>query len=116
MRDRKSGMVILNSDDLFRIFPLYATQIDRRFQLGPMLYPVAKKFTDAMFARLLRSKVTERADTVVFTAGGSATGKSSILRKAGKKEGVAFIVDTTFCDSTRALNQVEMALERGFKV
>src|SRR5687767_11931107 len=74
MRDPKSGRIILNSDDLFRIYPTYAAQVDQRFRLGPILYPTAKKFTDETFEALLKTEVTEDADTVVFTAGGSATG------------------------------------------
>lgn len=53
---------------------------------------------------------------MVFTAGGSATGKSSILRKASKKKGVAFIVDTTFSNTERAIDQVDRALQAGYKV
>ena len=57
-----------------------------------------------MYARLLTSEVGDN-DTVVFTAGGSATGKTSILRAAGKTPGVSFIVDTTFSNVVRAMRE-----------
>jgi hypothetical protein len=105
MRDQKSGRIILNSDDLFKVYPPYAANVGQRFKLGSILYPIARDFTDNVFNKLLRRKMTSDADTVVFTAGGSAVGKSSILRKAGKKHGVAFILDTTLRDSQRAFHQ-----------
>lgn len=113
MRDA-NGKVILNSDDLFAMLPQYANHPEQRIHLGPMLYPVAAEITDSLYAILLKSAVTED-DTVVFTAGGSATGKTSILRTAGKTPGVSFIVDTTFSNIARAMSQVELALESGRK-
>lgn len=115
MRDPISGKIILNSDDLFRMLPRYEARPADRMFLGPLLYPVARDFTDATYARLLARPATSD-DTIVFTAGGSATGKSSILRSAGRKRGVDFVVDTTFSNVQRALNQVNLALAAGRKV
>ena len=86
MRDLTSGKVVLNSDDLFRILPRYLAHPEERMVLGPLLYPKARDFTDEIYARLLTRPFREN-DTVVFTAGGSATGKSSILRSAGGNPG-----------------------------
>lgn len=110
-----NGKVVLNSDDLFRMLPLYANQPGQRFLLGPILYPVAAEFTDRIYAHLLQSEFTDD-DTIIFTAGGSATGKTSILRTAGKPPGVGFIVDTTFSNVDRAVSQIERALGSGRKV
>lgn len=115
MRDVQTGRAILNSDDLFRMLPEYAEQPWKRMILGPLLYPVARRLTDEIYARLLREPFTSE-DTVVFTAGGSATGKSSILRSAGESPGVSFVVDTTFSNTERALEQVRAALESGRRV
>jgi hypothetical protein len=76
---------------------------------------VAAEFTDEIYERLL-SRPVDSDDTVVFTAGGSATGKSTILRTAGRRTGVDFIVDTTFSNTERALLQVKRALDSGRKV
>lgn len=114
LRD-KGGKVVLNSDDLFKMLPRYEENPAERKWLGPLLYPVAAKFTDQIYERLL-SRPVDESDTVFFTAGGSATGKSTILRMAGRKVGVDFIVDTTFSNAAKALLQVEKALASGRKV
>ena len=109
------GTVVLNADDLFNMLPRYAGHpADRKF-LGPILYATAKRFIDEVYTRLLAQPMGEN-DTVVFTAGGSATGKSTILRTEGQRPGVDFIVDTTFSDATRALAQVDQALASGRQV
>jgi hypothetical protein len=110
-----NGKVILNSDDLFKMLPRYADNPDQRIHLGPVLYPIAAKFTDLIYSRLLKIKVS-KDDTVIFTAGGSATGKTSILRTAGKTPGVSFVVDTTFSNAKRAISQVNRALRSERKV
>lgn len=115
MRDQPGGKIILNSDDLFMVLPRYANISGDRIALGPILYPVAREFTDKIYQHLL-SKVFERDDTVIFTAGGSATGKSSILRAAGKQPGADFVVDTTLSHTGRADGQIETALASGRKV
>ena len=112
---RHGGKVTLNSDDLFMLCPEYEENPAIRPVLGPQLYEVASRFIDRTYTRLLSRRV--RGDvTVVFTAGGSATGKSTILRAAGKRSGVDFVVDTTFSNTKRALAQVERALDAGRKV
>jgi Zeta toxin len=117
MRDKKDkhGKIVLNSDDLFNMLPRYANNPAERILLGPVLYPVAARFTDYVFKRLL-SRRAQGGDTVVFTAGGSATGKSTILRAVARKPGVDFIVDTTFSNTKRALGQVKKALAAKRKV
>src|ERR1700677_3356914 len=109
------GKVVLNSDDLFKMLPRYDKNPEERLFLGPLLYPVARKFTDYVYKKLLEAPLG-KDDTVVFTAGGSATGKSTILRAASGKPGVDFVVDTTFSDPVRAMAQVEKALASGRKV
>ena len=111
----KWGKIVLNADDLFKMLPRYKKDPAERIRLGPLLYPVAAKFTDDIYKVLLANPVKTR-DTVVFTAGGSATGKSSILRAAGRSLGVDFIVDTTFSNTDRAMAQMEKALASGRKV
>jgi hypothetical protein len=66
--------------------------------------------------RKLLSQPVRRDNIVVFTAGGSATGTSTILRIAGAKPGVDFVVDTTFSDTRRAFLQVNRALASHRKV
>ncbi len=95
LRDAR-GTVVLNSDDLFNTLPRYAANVEERKFLGPLLYDVAKEFTDQIHARLLARPVSGN-DQVVFTAGGWATGKSTILRTEGQRPEVDFVVDTTFC-------------------
>jgi hypothetical protein len=114
-RMNHDGTIILNSDDLFQILPEYANNPKERPVLGPLLYSIARGFIDQTYRNLL-SRELRRDETVVFTAGGSATGKSTILRVAGAKPGVDFVVDTTFSDTRRAFAQVDRALESGRKV
>ena len=114
LRDAR-GTVVLNSDDLFKVLPRYEANVEERKFLGPLLYEVAKEFTDQIYARLLARPVGENNE-VVFTAGGSATGKSTILRTEGPRPEVDFIVDTTFSNVERALSQVDRALASGRQV
>src|SRR5690242_17517278 len=107
-----AGKVILNSDDLFKFLPRYEQHPAERIHLGPLLYPVAREFTDRIFRHLLARKFRDN-DTVIFTAGGSATGKSTILRSAGSQPGADFVVDTTLSSTDRAIDQVEAALASG---
>ena len=114
MRD-DAGHVVLNADDLFKQWPDYARHPVQRRSLGPILYDPAKKFTDRAFLHLLERKAAPEA-TVVFTAGGGASGKSSILRAQLERPDVDFVVDTTFSNTGRALTQVSAALECGRNV
>src|ERR1044072_9465880 len=114
-RMRHRGKITLNSDDLFHLCPEYANDPTRRPRLGPKLYSIAKRFIDRSYRTLLTGRVCGN-NIVVFTAGGSATGESTLLRAAGEKRGVDFLVDTTFSDTDRALAQLDRALERGRKV
>lgn len=114
MRD-KSGKVVLNADDLFKMLPRYQANPGERKVLGPLLYRVGRKFTDEIYQKLL-SRPVDADDTIVLTAGGSATGKSTILRTEGRRRGVEFILDTTFSDTARGLLQVKEALDAGRKV
>lgn len=114
---RRGGKITLNSDDLFMLCREYQEQPERRPILGPRLYEIAYWFINQSYASLLSRRVRgDAAATVVFTAGGSATGKSTILRDKGKRPGVDFIVDTTFSDTKRALAQVDRALAAGRNV
>jgi hypothetical protein len=110
-RDR-GGHVVLNADDLFKRWPEYKAKPRDRRWLGPLLYPVAKEFIDRLFARLLGQPSTT-GDTIVFTAGGGASGKSTILQAQANRPEVDFVVDTTFSDSVRAIRQIEDALGAG---
>lgn len=108
----EGGLVVLNADDLFMRYPPYREQPLLRMVLGPALYGVARDYTNWAFSRLLADPASGN-ETVIFTAGGGASGKSSVLRALVAWEGVAFIVDTTFSDPVRAAGQVEAALSSG---
>jgi hypothetical protein len=113
---RDSGShVVLNADDLFKRWPEYAAHPIARRWLGPLLYPVARKFIDRLYAELLGAAPTT-GDTVVFTAGGGASGKSTVLRAQADRPEVDFVVDTTFSDPQRAIDQIETALRAGRQV
>lgn len=49
MRD-SAGKIILNSDDLFKVLSRYENNPDERITVGPLLYPVAREFTDKIFS------------------------------------------------------------------
>lgn len=112
---RHERKITLNSDDLFLLCREYEANPNQRATLGPQLYATARRFIDRTYKQLLARR-PRTSTTVVFTAGGSATGKSTILRAAGKRSGVDFLVDTTFSDTERALAQIDRALQAGRKV
>ena len=103
------GHVVLNADDLFKEWPEYAENPKSRRWLGAILYGVAKEFIDKAFAKLLEAEATSGTN-VVFTAGGGASGKSTVLRAQADRPEVDFIVDTTFSRPDRAMGQIEAAL------
>lgn len=109
------GRVVLNADDLFTQHPLYRDSHESRKFLGPALYPIARDFTNRAYLRLL-SVPLGADDTVVFTAGGGASGKSTVLRAEAKRRGVEFIVDTTLSGYARAFWQISAALDVGRKI
>lgn len=109
------GHVVLNADDLFKCWPMYRDNPKARRWLGPLLYPVARNFIDRLYAELLGSAPTT-GTTVIFTAGGGASGKSTILRAQANRPEVDFVVDTTFSDPQRAIDQIEAALSAGREV
>ena len=113
-RDR-GGHVVLNADDLFKRWPEYASNSHARRWLGPLLYPVARKFIDRLYAELLGTTPIT-GNTVVFTAGGGASGKSTVLRAQADRPEVDFVVDTTLSDPQRAIDQIETALRAGRQV
>lgn len=114
LRDPR-GRVVLNADDLFSQHPLYRESHEARKFLGPALYPVARDFTNRAYLRLL-SVPLGSDDIVVSTAGGGASGKSTVLRAEAKRLGVEFIVDTTLSGYARAFWQISAALDVGRKV
>ena len=73
-----AGHVVLNADDLFRHWPEYAGIPKARRWLGPLLYATARDFIDRAFASMLR-EAPAHGRNVVFTAGGGASGKSTVL-------------------------------------
>lgn len=107
-----SGHVVLNADDLFKRWPEYKNTPRSRRWLGSVLYAEARAFIDHAFARLLAAK-SKTGQTVVFTAGGGASGKSTILRAQAERPDVDFVVDTTFSNTDRALLQIDTALQAG---
>lgn len=106
------GHVVLNADDLFKRWPPYREDPRARRWLGPVLYEVGKNFIDRLFTELL-VQVPTTGNTVVFTAGGGASGKSTILRAQANRPEVDFVVDTTFSNTTRAIQQIDAALGAG---
>jgi hypothetical protein len=114
MRDN-GGHVVLNADDLFKRWPEYAENPTSRRWLGPLLYEVARNFIDFLFAKLLKQSPTTGTN-VIFTAGGGASGKSTILRAQVDRPEVDFVVDTTFSDSARSIKQIDTALGAGRQV
>ena len=111
MRD-KAGHVVLNADDLFKRWPAYAENPKARRWLGPLLYATARDFIDGAFADML-SKTLASGRNVVFTAGGGASGKSTVLRSQADRPDVDFVVDTTFSSTVPALGQIDAALAAG---
>jgi len=112
---RLMGTIVLNSDDLFMCLPRYKNNPAERVQLGAILYPIAKTTTNQLF-NLLLTKKTAGKDIVVFTSGGSAVGKSTLLRAAAKQDDAAFIVDTTLSDFKRASQMINAARKARFFV
>ncbi|MEI8342770.1 MAG: hypothetical protein WCH43_14695 [Verrucomicrobiota bacterium] len=106
------GHVVLNADDLFKRWPEYARNPISRRWLGSVLYEVARTFIDQLFVELLEARPTT-GNTVVFTAGGGASGKSTILRAQANRQEVDFVVDTTFSNTKRAIRQIDEALKAG---
>jgi len=96
--------------------PAYAASPKDRRTYGATLYAVAAEHTDRVFRQLLAAPVKAGRNTVVFMAGGAASGKSSAVAVDQAPGDAEMVFDTTFSNSERAMAQVKMALDHGRQV
>jgi hypothetical protein len=106
----------LSADDLMELSPEYASGPEGRRAYGSVLYPEAAKATDGAFHRLLSRPADPKKRTIVFTAGGASSGKSTAIASEHLPVDTEFVLDSTFSNPSRALGQVASALSAGRKV
>ncbi|MEI6492255.1 MAG: hypothetical protein WCO94_06880 [Verrucomicrobiota bacterium] len=107
---------ILSADALMEESDDYSSGPNGRRSYGAALYEIAAHQTDLAYAKLLNRPVEDGRDTVVFTAGGSASGKSSVLAVGALPKSAELVFDTTFSTPARAMGQVKRALQNSRKV
>ncbi len=115
---RRFGPVI-NTDSAKELSPEYGTD-DGRVRFSKCVYDPAKQLVDSIYAEEV---VEERWATVMFLAGGAASGKTTAVaawknstkNRKGNLNSL-LTVDGTLSNLTAASQQIELALETGHVV
>ncbi|HWD99691.1 MAG TPA: zeta toxin family protein [Bryobacteraceae bacterium] len=110
--ERRFGNV-LNADNAATLFEEYEAD---RARYREAVHPAATWIRDELFRRKLREEDAQRRDTVVFTAGGNAAGKSTALEFTGAHREARAVLDSTFSNPEHARKLVNQVLAAGKRV
>ena len=106
----------LDLDDARELFDDFAESPASRAEYGTAVHGASARVIDELFDRRLAEPVppgTPRPE-VVFTAGGSGSGKSSITSVAGQRlDDADFIVDSTLAKYETAQSRISQVLDSG---
>ncbi len=107
---------ILDADRAKDLFPEYAASLETRRIFLRAVYEPAQQVVDEVFRRKLKT-IKRESYTVVFTAGGPSSGKSTLIEslKSTMLEALV-IMDGTLSERDRALNNIDLALKAGCNV
>jgi hypothetical protein len=104
---------VLNADNAATLFEEYEAD---RAKYREAAHPAAAWIRDELFRRKLREEDAQRRDTVVFTAGGNAAGKSTALEFTGAHREARAVLDSTFSNPEHARKLVNQVLAAGKRV
>lgn len=106
---RKFGNV-LNADSAATLFPEY-NEDPARYRVA--VHPAAQWIRDELFRLALMKPVVKGKNRVVFTAGGNAAGKSTVIDFAVTSAKAQIVFDSTFSNPDHARHLVHRALDAG---
>jgi hypothetical protein len=101
---------ILNADNAATLFSEY-NQNPAKYRVA--VHPAAQWIGDELFRRALKETVPAGKNSVVFTAGGNASGKSTAIDVAEAGEGFHVVLDSTFSNAEHARRLIDDALTAG---
>lgn len=98
---------VLNADNAATLFDDYTA--DPAANRVPV-HEAASEIRDSLFEKKLAESAPEGKDAVVFTAGGNASGKSTIAELSKAGEAAHVVLDSTFSNTDHARSLVDKAL------
>ncbi|MGE0491037.1 MAG: zeta toxin family protein [Vulcanimicrobiota bacterium] len=106
---------ILDLDNARELFDEFAASPEARSRYGTAIHEPSNRLIDEVLDRRLSGPVREGAEPeVVFTAGGSGSGKSSAIDDLGGiYDDTDFVFDSTLANYDRSLSRIEQVLESG---
>ncbi|MDO8302759.1 MAG: zeta toxin family protein, partial [Sedimentisphaerales bacterium] len=105
----KKNPDVISADEAKSIIPAYDVSKGKELEFQQEAGDIAK----AAYDRYLQSKKGQGNNTILFTAGGTGSGKSTFLKGA---KGHTFAVDGTFAYKPHAIEQIDKALENGYNI
>lgn len=106
----------LDLDDARELFDEFSASPSSRAEFGTAVHGPSSRIIDEIFDRRLNEPVPPGATRpeVVFTAGGSGSGKSSITSVAGQRlDDADFIVDSTLAKYETAQSRIGQVIDSG---
>jgi hypothetical protein len=104
---------VLNADDAATLFDEY--NADRaRYRVA--VHPAATWIRDELFRRALAAPDTEGKDSVVFTAGSNAAGKSTAIALTQVRLQAKCIFDSTLSNPDHAGSLIDQTLAAGWRI
>ncbi len=98
---------VLNADNAATLFYDYVAD---PVKYREAVHQAATEIRDRLFARKLAEEAPVGKNFVLFTAGGNASGKSTITQLAGSSEAAHVVYDSTLANLDRARQLVQQAL------
>ncbi|MEO8028976.1 MAG: zeta toxin family protein, partial [Bryobacteraceae bacterium] len=105
----------LNADNAAELFPEYAYSTHTRTWNREAVHAAARWIIFELFRRKVESAAEDGLRWVIFTSGGTGSGKSTRAAEWHGQPG-ALIYDSTFAHQEGAVKQIEMALAAGLGV
>jgi hypothetical protein len=113
----RRGPLVISADDMRDLFPAYAASKGSRSIHSQSVHEAVSAMAAELYRRALEVDDPRGNNTVLFTAGGVASGKTTAIRTidAVKREAMAaqIIYDGTMRSHEKSLRRINMALDAG---
>lgn len=110
-----AGVLVVDTDSARELFPAY---VANRARFASAVHEAASKVATAVYQDAVKAEVKSgRVPVVVFTGGGTGSGKSSVRGVAGDSiDTVHLIRDTTLANFDKSVVSIDQALASGKSV
>lgn len=117
---RKRFGNVVSSDHAKELSPEYAASIQAKAQFNRAVHRASSALADATYQTMIKEAPPKGKDPdVVFVAGATGVGKSTVIDSPGFKEPIAdaqIIVDGPLSNTGNAQRRIQMALDAGKRV